>query len=139
MKIKNLPKTIYLQIGEDCDHDDWNKIYPSHEVTWCEDKINNNDIVYRLDKRRLGEPKARSNGNASYKEKWRAFPGNKPKHETKCLVELHYQSDLGLQKFMWCVYWDGSEFRDYGGNNDIKEGAKVKWFIEEDNLHRPNK
>lgn len=92
----------------------------------------------------LGDPnmtelKARSNGNASYKEKWRAFPGNKPKHETKCLVELHYQSDLGLQKFMWCVYWDGSEFRDYGGNNDIKEGAKVKWFIEEDNLHRPNK
>lgn len=68
MKIKNLPKTIYLQIGEDCDHDDWNKIYPSHEVSWCEDKINNNDIVYRLDKRRLDEPKARSNGNAGYKE-----------------------------------------------------------------------
>lgn len=60
MKIKNLPKTIYLQIGGDCDHDDWNKIYPSHEVTWCVDKINNNDIVYRLDKRRLNEPKARS-------------------------------------------------------------------------------
>ena len=59
MKIKNLPKTIYLQIGEDCDHDDWNKIYPSHEVTWCVDKINNNDIVYRLDKRRLNEPKTK--------------------------------------------------------------------------------
>lgn len=47
-KIKNLPKHIYLQIGEDCDHDDWNDIYPSHEVSWCADKINDNDIVYNL-------------------------------------------------------------------------------------------
>lgn len=52
-KIKNLPKKIYLQIGEDCDCEEWEKIYPSHDVSWCEDKVNNNDIVYVLDKRRL--------------------------------------------------------------------------------------
>lgn len=47
-KIKNLPKQIYLQIGEDCDCRDWNEIYPSHEVSWCKDKINDNDIPYLL-------------------------------------------------------------------------------------------
>lgn len=73
------------------------------------------------------------------RKKWRKYPNDKPKSEGKCLVELHYQDDLGLQKFMWCVYWDGSEFRDYGGNTDISEGAKVKWFICEDDLNRPNK
>jgi len=53
IKIKNLPKKIYLQIGEDCECSNWNEIYPSHEVSWCEDKIEDNDIVYILDKRRL--------------------------------------------------------------------------------------
>lgn len=48
MKIKNLPKRIYLQIGEDCECNDWNDIYPTQEVSWCADKINNNDIVYNL-------------------------------------------------------------------------------------------
>ena len=57
MKIKNLPEVIYLQIGEDCDETDWNKIYPANEVSWCVDKINDNDIVYRLDKRRLEKEK----------------------------------------------------------------------------------
>lgn len=62
MKVKNLPKRIYLQIGEDCDHTDWDKIYPSHEVSWCEDKINDNDIVYSLDKRRLSNPSSDTRG-----------------------------------------------------------------------------
>lgn len=56
MKIKNLPEKIYLQIGEDCDCDNWDEMYPTHEVTWCADKINDNDIVYILDKRRLEKP-----------------------------------------------------------------------------------
>jgi len=51
MDIKNLPKTIYLQIGDNCDFDDWNKIYPMYEVTWCVDKINDNDIEYQLTKK----------------------------------------------------------------------------------------
>jgi hypothetical protein len=46
--MKNIPKKIYLQIGEDCDCEDWNDVYPSHEVTWCGDKINDNDIEYGL-------------------------------------------------------------------------------------------
>jgi hypothetical protein len=46
--MKNIPKKIYLQIGEDCDCKDWNEIYPSSEITWCADNINNNDIEYKL-------------------------------------------------------------------------------------------
>jgi len=41
--MKNIPKEIYLQIGEDCDGDDFNELA---EVSWCQDKINNNDIRY---------------------------------------------------------------------------------------------
>ncbi len=40
----NTPKTIYLQIGEG-DVNDFNKLA---EVTWCEDKINDNDIEFRV-------------------------------------------------------------------------------------------
>ncbi len=46
-KIKNVPEYIYLQIGEDCDCVDFKEIEQTHEVSWCEDKINNNDIVYK--------------------------------------------------------------------------------------------
>jgi hypothetical protein len=42
--IKNAPKRIYLQVGDiptdDLDFKDL------HEVTWCEDKINDNDLCY---------------------------------------------------------------------------------------------
>lgn len=44
----NIPKTIYLQIGEDCptdDGEDFNKLYG---VTWCAERINENDIEYVL-------------------------------------------------------------------------------------------
>ena len=50
MKPKNPPKVIWLQIGEDCDcHEikDWR----DHDITWCVDKIFDNDIRYVLDKR----------------------------------------------------------------------------------------
>ena len=46
--MKNLPKYIFLQIGEDCDCQDWNIIYPREEITWCVDKINDNDIKFKL-------------------------------------------------------------------------------------------
>ena len=42
----NIPKTIYLQIGEECttdDGEDFNKLYG---VTWCAERINENDIEY---------------------------------------------------------------------------------------------
>ena len=45
--MKNLPKKIYLQIGEpECD--DFDEIELNNEVTWCADKINPNDIEYCL-------------------------------------------------------------------------------------------
>ncbi len=46
-KMKNIPKKIYLQIGEDCDAEDFAKIR-HNELTWCEDRICNNDIEYTL-------------------------------------------------------------------------------------------
>ena len=51
---KNIPKEIYLQISDDCDTDDFlkeTKIAGDAGITWCEDKINDNDIRYVLDKR----------------------------------------------------------------------------------------
>ena len=41
--MKEAPKVIYLQIGEDCQGDDidWS------EATWCTDKVFDNDIEYR--------------------------------------------------------------------------------------------
>jgi len=42
--MKNLPKKIYLQIGEG-NIGDFKEL---SEVTWCEDRINKSDIEYRL-------------------------------------------------------------------------------------------
>ena len=49
--MKNIPKRVYLQIGEDCPKDaDFNEL----SVTWCVDRINKNDIVYiRKNKKRI--------------------------------------------------------------------------------------
>ena len=58
---KNIPKEIYLQISDDCDTDDFLKetkiVGDEGEVgiTWCEDKINDNDIRYVLDKRHISK------------------------------------------------------------------------------------
>lgn len=42
----NIPKTIYLQIGIDCsDDEDFNDL---SEVSWCAERINENDIEYVL-------------------------------------------------------------------------------------------
>lgn len=48
--MKNVPKKIYLQIGDDCDCDDFAEMVIEHgeDITWCEDKINDNDIKYKL-------------------------------------------------------------------------------------------
>ena len=46
--MQNIPKTIYLQIGKDCptdDGEDFNKLYG---VTWCAERINENDIEFVL-------------------------------------------------------------------------------------------
>ena len=47
--MKNLPEKIYLQVNpEKEDAKDFKEL---HEVTWCEDRINYNDIEYvRKDK-----------------------------------------------------------------------------------------
>jgi hypothetical protein len=75
---------------------------------------------------------------AGYKEKWRAYPENKPRKEMKCLAELWYkESEHTTLKYLWCVYWNGSMFRDYGGNTDIQDGAIVKYFITDEDLGRP--
>jgi hypothetical protein len=39
----NIPKTIYLQIGKDCSDEDFNDL---SEVSWCAERINENDIEY---------------------------------------------------------------------------------------------
>lgn len=42
--MKNLPDKLYLQIGEEADDsDDFNSLYG---VSWCDDQIHNNDVVY---------------------------------------------------------------------------------------------
>lgn len=42
--MKNIPNKIYLQIGEETPKDaDFKEL---DEVTWCQDKINPNDIEY---------------------------------------------------------------------------------------------
>ena len=59
MKIrKNIPKIIYLQISDDCDTNDFleeSRIAGNAVcgITWCENKINDNDIRYVLDKRHI--------------------------------------------------------------------------------------
>jgi hypothetical protein len=46
--MKNIPQKIYLQVDPENEHpEDFNKL---HEVTWCEDKINDTDIEYHLKK-----------------------------------------------------------------------------------------
>lgn len=55
--MKNIPKKIYLQIG-DCDCEDWNEIYPSSEITWCVDNIFETDIEYiRIEKKKFSQIK----------------------------------------------------------------------------------
>ena len=45
--MKNTPKSIFLQIGEDVDTADWNEIHPEC-VSWCAERINENDLEYVL-------------------------------------------------------------------------------------------
>jgi hypothetical protein len=55
-KITNIPEKIYLQIGNDCPEDeDFNDL---SEVSWCKDKIYDNDIEYRLQSDIKGEVSA---------------------------------------------------------------------------------
>lgn len=44
--IKNAPKRIYLQVGEDLPKNEDVNFKDLNEVTWCEDKINDSDICY---------------------------------------------------------------------------------------------
>src|SRR6185312_7779555 len=41
--MKNIPEKIYLQIGDECDGEDFNEL---SEVSWCKDKIYDNDIEF---------------------------------------------------------------------------------------------
>ena len=43
--MKNAPKKIWLNVGDVFPDDDFNEL---SGVTWCEDKIGENDIPYRL-------------------------------------------------------------------------------------------
>ena len=44
--MKNIPKRIYLQI--DPENEKPEDFVELDEVTWCEDRINKNDIEYKL-------------------------------------------------------------------------------------------
>lgn len=67
---------------------------------------------------------------------WKSYPENRPSDCGKCLVELHYQSDLGLNKYLWLVNWNciNSTWEDFAGCDDIQKGAIVRRFIEDKNL-----
>ena len=41
--MKNIPKKIYLQVGDECDGEDFKEL---SEVSWCKDKIYENDIEF---------------------------------------------------------------------------------------------
>jgi hypothetical protein len=45
--MKNAPKRIFLQLGEDVDtkSTDWSEIHPEC-VSWCSERINANDLEY---------------------------------------------------------------------------------------------
>ena len=51
--MKNTPYRIYLQVGEVEPDDDFKECA---EVTWCEDKINDNDICYVRAGKKAGKP-----------------------------------------------------------------------------------
>ena len=49
-KIKNIPDKIYLNLGLDKEemiqNEDFEVLFSSGEITWCQDKINDADIEY---------------------------------------------------------------------------------------------
>ena len=64
---------------------------------------------------------------------WKSYPDEKPLYCGKCLVELHSQGDLGLNKYLWFANWNYIEkkWEDFFGCNDIESGTVVKRFIED--------
>ena len=44
--MKDAPKRIYLQIGPDVPDDTPYSELSTEDITWCEDRINDNDLVY---------------------------------------------------------------------------------------------
>ncbi len=50
-RITHVPDVIYLQLGDIDDDVDFSKV-ATDDITWCEDRIHDSDIEYRLVKRR---------------------------------------------------------------------------------------
>lgn len=46
--MKNIPKKIYLQVGHDCEFEDFAEMRRDTEITWNNKKIFEDDIEYRL-------------------------------------------------------------------------------------------
>ena len=50
--MKNIPKKIYLQIGDyskkELKNLDFNQLQKDSQITWCKDKINSTDLVFIL-------------------------------------------------------------------------------------------
>jgi len=47
--MKNIPKIIYLQIGEVLEPDNFTDDFSELVgVSWCDERINENDLVYKL-------------------------------------------------------------------------------------------
>lgn len=59
--MKNVPEKIYLQIGEDCDAEDFDELTVG-QISWCVDKIYKNDIEYSCDTNQLPTPSAVKEG-----------------------------------------------------------------------------
>ncbi len=53
--MKDLPKKIYLQVGDEADSFD-----ELHEVTWCADQIEDSDVGYLIEE--LPPPKKQEKG-----------------------------------------------------------------------------
>jgi len=114
-KIKNLPEKIYLQIGDDEPLEDWNDLPTGAEITWCVDKIFDNDIVYTLDKRRLKKEKKMNR----YPDILRGFPAE---------PDIKMINDLCEDYWSWNLGWNRGDF-----NLIYKHGkTKLKLYYSDD-------
>jgi len=69
--MKNIPRKIYLQIGPNVWVDDFNDL-EGFEITWCRDKIFNNDIEYVRKKNLTNFEKVKA-----FHEKFKMYIGKK--------------------------------------------------------------
>ena len=88
MKLKNVPNNIFLNIGYEPEKgDDFNDL---GEVTWCADKVNDNDIEYQR------------------KPIWHDLkkkPNDLPKENTEVLIIVRRKYQNTFKEFCYLSRW----------------------------------